>query len=141
MPIEIHILQNGMGRLWICHGIITGRDFIANNERIFRTKSYEGVRWLLLDETDARLQEMSAKEIRKIRGQDDRLAAVLPKLVTAVVAPSDFIFGMSRMWEMLTERPGWSVRSFRSRPEAEAWLRNEVRRKFRMELPESLSPQ
>jgi len=140
MPIEVHILHNGVGRVWICHGVITGADFIANNERIFRSKSYEGVRWLLIDETDATLQDLSAEEIRTIREQDDRLAAVLPQLVTAVVAPNDFTFGMSRMWEILTERPGWSVRSFRSRPEAEAWLREEVRRKFKMDLPETLSP-
>ncbi len=80
------------------------------------------MRSLLIDETEATL-EISAAEIRTIRKQDDRLAAVLPELVTAVVVPSDFGFGMARMWEILTERPGWSTRVFRSRPEAEAWLR------------------
>ncbi|HWO37425.1 MAG TPA: hypothetical protein VNO32_52275 [Candidatus Acidoferrum sp.] len=55
-----------------------------------------------------------------IRRQDDLLAAVLPELVTAVVVPHDYGFGMSRMWEILTERPGWSTHSFRTRPEAEA---------------------
>jgi len=138
MPFTVHILQNGTGRLWIAHGVLTGRDLIANNDRVFRSKSYEGVRWLLIDETDATLKDISEKEIRTIREQDDRLAAVLPQLVTAVVAPKDFTFGMSRMWEMLTERPGWSVRAFRSRLEAEAWLREEVRRRFEMEIPENL---
>jgi hypothetical protein len=57
---------------------------------------------------------------RMIRRQDDLLAAVLPELVTAVVVPHDYGFGMSRMWEILTERPGWSTHSFRTRPEAEA---------------------
>lgn len=140
MPFEVHILQDGMGRLWIGRGVLTGTDLIANNDRVFNSRSYEGVRWLLIDETNATLKDLSAKEIQTIREQDDRLAAVLPELVTAVVAPNDFIFGMSRMWEMLTERPGWAVRAFRSRPEAEAWLRDEVRRKFGMELPERLSP-
>jgi len=139
MPFKVHILQNGVGRLWIGHGVLTGKDLIANNDRVFRSKSYEGVRWLLIDETDATLKDLSPEEIRTIREQDDRLAAVLPQLVTAVVAPNDFIFGMSRMWEMLTERPGWSVRAFRSRPEAEAWLREEVRRRFEIEIPRNLS--
>jgi hypothetical protein len=48
-------------------------------------------------------------------------------------------FGMTRMWEMLTECPGWSTGAFRSEAEAEAWLRGEVKRKFAMELPEDLS--
>jgi hypothetical protein len=139
MPIEVHILHDGMGRLWVCHGVLTGKELIANNERILKTKSYVGVRWLLIDETDAKL-DISSEEIRTIKRQDDQLAAVLPEIVTAVVIPYDYGFGMSRMWEMLTERPGWSTRTFRNRPEAEAWLREEVRHTFGMDLPEKLSP-
>jgi hypothetical protein len=139
MPIEVHILQDGMGRLWVRRGVLIGKEIIANNERILSSKSYEGVRWLLIDDTETTM-DISAAEIRTIKQQDDRIAAVLPELVTAVVVPYDLAFGMARMWEMLTERPGWSVCAFRSRPEAEAWLREEVRRKFAMELPESLSP-
>jgi hypothetical protein len=139
MPIEFHSVQNGMGRIWLCCGILTGRELIANNERILDSKSYEGVRWLLIDETETTM-DISTEEIRAIRRQDDRLAAVLPELVTAVVVPYDVGFGMTRMWEILTERPGWSTRAFRTRPEAEAWLREEVRRKFGIEMPENLSP-
>jgi len=139
MPIEIHILQDGMGRLWVCRGVLSGQELIANNERILSSGSYRGVRWLLVDETETTM-DISVTDIRTIRRQDDRLAAVLPELVTAIVVPYDHGFGMTRMWEMLTERPGWSTRVFRSKPEAEAWLREEVRRKFALELPENLSP-
>jgi len=139
MPIETHILQDGMGRLWVCRGVLTGKELIANNERVLSSESYRGVRWLLIDETDTKM-DISPDEIRAIRRQDDRLAAVLPELVTAIVVPYDHGFGMTRMWEMLTERPGWSTRAFRTLPEAETWLRQEVRRKFDMDLPESLSP-
>lgn len=138
MSIEVHILQNGMGRLWICRGVLSGKELIANTERVLSTKSYEGVRWLLIDETDTTM-DISAEEIHTIKHQDDLLATVLPELVTAVVVPYDFGFGMARMWEILTERPGWSTRAFRSRPEAEAWLREEVRRKFGMEIPKVLT--
>ena len=140
MSIEVHVLQNGIGRLWVCHGVLSGKDFVANNERVLGSKSYEGVRWLLIDETDATMGEISAEEIGMIRLQDNRLAVALPELVVAVVVPQDLGFGMSRMWEMLTERPGWSTSVFRARPEAEAWLRQEVQRRFGLDLPESLSP-
>lgn len=137
MPIEVKSVQNGAGRLWICHGTLSGKELIANNERILNSRSYEGVRWLLVDESDSKL-EISSAEVRTIKHQDDMLAAVLPELVTAVVIPYDYGFGMSRMWEILTERPGWSTRTFRSRAEAEAWLRQEVQYKFGIELPEKL---
>jgi hypothetical protein len=139
MPSEVHILHGGMGRLWIGTGVIRGKDLIARNDEILRSKSYEGVRWLLIDQSAATGLELSAEEVSTIKQQDDRLAAVLPQIVTAVVVPSDVAFGMTRMWEMLTERPGWSVRAFRSRPEAEAWLREEVRRKFNLEVPADLN--
>jgi hypothetical protein len=139
MPIEVHILQDGMGRVWVCRGVLSGTEVIANNERVLSSGSYRGVRWLLVDETETTI-DISPADIRMIKQQDDRLAAVLPELVTAIVVPHDVGFGMTLMWEMLTERPGWSTRAFRSRPEVEAWLREEVRRKFAMELPENLSP-
>ena len=139
MPIEIHILQGGAGRLWLGRGVLSGKELVANNERILSSKSHRGVRWVLIDYTGTTM-DISAADIRTIKQQDDRIAAVLPELVTAVVVPYDVAFGMARMWEILTERPGWSTRAFRSRPEAEAWLREEVRRKFAMELPENLSP-
>jgi len=78
------------------------------DKTILTTQSYNGVRWVLIDETDATLRDFSQEEIRIIRQRDDRLAAVLPELVAAVLAPKDFSFGMSRMWEMMTERPGWA---------------------------------
>jgi hypothetical protein len=138
MPIEVRSVQNGMGRIWTCHGVLTGKELIANNDYIFESKRYDGVRWVLIDYTDTTL-EVSAQEVRTIKYQDDRLATVLPELVTAVIVPTDYAYGMSRMWEMLTERPGWSVRSFRSRPEGEAWLRQEGKRKFGIELPPDLN--
>jgi hypothetical protein len=138
MPIDVQVLQGGVGRRWVVTGAVSGKELIANNERIFSTKSYEGVRWLIVDYTATREMDVSPEEVRTIKEQDDRLAAVLPEIVTAVVVQYDLGFGMTRMWEMLTERPGWSVRAFRSMPEAESWVREEVMRKFGMELPKEL---
>jgi ribosomal protein L28 len=68
-----------MGRLWVRRGVLTGKEIIANNERILSSKSYEGVRWLLIDDTETTM-DISAAEIRTIKQQDDRIAAVLPEL-------------------------------------------------------------
>ena len=139
MPLEAHVLHGGMGRRWVLSGVLRGQDLIARNDHLFNSKSYEGVRWLIIDETAVTSLDLTGEQIRTIKRQDDRLALVLPEMVTAVVVPSDLGFGMTRMWEMLTERPGWSVRAFRSMAEAEAWLRAEVHRKFGIELPADLN--
>jgi len=133
------MLHGGMGRRWVFRGVLSGKDLIARNEKILSSKSYEGVRWLIIDETAVTSLDLSSEQIRTIKQQDDRLERVLPQLVTAVIVPSDLVYGMTRMWEMVTERPGWSVQAFRSAAEAEAWLREEVQRKFGVELPEDLN--
>ncbi len=139
MPIEVQVVNGGAGRLWTLRGVFSGKELIARNEQTLSTGRHEGVRWMIFDETEVTSIEVSAEEIRVIAQQDQRLAEAVPELVTAVVAPHDLGFGMSRMWEAITERPGWSIRTFRSRPKAEAWLREEVRRRFRMELPQDLT--
>jgi len=140
VPFDYHSVQGGIGRIWIGRGDILGQELIVRNDYIFESKIYEGVRWLLIDQTANISIKISSEEVRIIKGQDDRLASVLPELVTAVVVPTNVSFGLTRMWELLTERPGWSVCAFRTRPEAEAWLRDEVRRRFNLELPPNLHP-
>ncbi|MFZ0276005.1 MAG: hypothetical protein WA254_11030 [Candidatus Sulfotelmatobacter sp.] len=65
MPIEIHILQEGMGRVWVCRGVLTGKELIANNELILKSKQYEGVRWVLIDETETGVNRRAVVNRRK----------------------------------------------------------------------------
>ena len=140
MPVDVQRVHGGLGRLFLCRGAVKGGEFIARNQEMLSAKAdYRGVRWVLIDQTRSTSLDIPSAEVQVIVEQDERLAAELPELVIGVVVPQDLGFGVSRMWEMLTERPGWSVRVFRARPEAEAWLREEVRRKFGMELPEDLT--
>ena len=140
MPVDVHVVHGGAGRLFLCRGAATGREFIARNaEMLSAEENYLGTRWCLIDETGATSLDVTSAEIQTIVEQDAELAVGLPELVIVVVVAHDLGFGLSRMWEMLTERPGWSVRVFRARPEAEAWLRQQVQRKFGMELPQDLA--
>jgi hypothetical protein len=45
-----------------------------------------------------------------------------PGVRRAIVAPSDLMFGMGRMYATHAEREGQDVRVFRTLAEAEAWL-------------------
>ena len=138
MPIDVHILQGGVGQVWVCHGVLLGNDFIANTERMLSSGGHEGIRWLLVDVTDSTVAVLP-EDIRTIKAQGDQFAALVPELVNAVVVPHDYAFAMTRMEGVLTGRPGWSVRAFRGRAEAETWLREEVRRKFGIEVPGDLT--
>ena len=44
----------------------------------------------------------------------------------AVVASRDFIYGMNRMWEILSEERSQQIRVFRQMDEAVCWLSNQL---------------
>lgn len=54
-------------------------------------------------------------------------AASAPLFITGarrgIIAPTDLLFGMARMYASFAERSGQQIRVFRDRDEAEAWFR------------------
>ncbi|MBC8116919.1 MAG: hypothetical protein H7062_21190 [Candidatus Saccharimonas sp.] len=65
-------------------------------------------------------------EIRDIATADTKIALFAPDVSVAIVAPTDFLFGLSRMWEVFAEGTAWRISVFRSRAEADAWIRTET---------------
>jgi hypothetical protein len=53
-----------------------------------------------------------------------QIALSVPRApAVAIVAPSDLAFGIARMWEAFAEVTRWNTHVFRSRAEADPWLR------------------
>lgn len=81
--------------------------------------------------------DISTAELRVVAEQDKRIAALAPPgILIAIVAPHDHGFGLARMWEVFVEGTGWETMSFRSRSDAEVWLREQVKRKTGLDLPD-----
>ncbi len=51
---------------------------------------------------------------------------VNPNICLASVVPEDLAFGMVRMWGGYAQDLAWTFRMFRSRGEAEQWLRDQI---------------
>jgi hypothetical protein len=66
---------------------------------------------------------ITSAEIRQIAVVDQQLAAVNANVALAAVAPQDLLFGMARMWQAFTDTIGWQTAVFRTRDEAEHWIR------------------
>jgi hypothetical protein len=60
----------------------------------------------------------------------------MPDVVLAIVARLEVTFGLTRMWQMRMDARGtlWETGLFRSRPEAEDWLRRRMREKHGVEI-------
>lgn len=79
-----------------------------------------------MDFSEASEALVSSVEVQTIADENRITATLTPHLVAAVIAPSDHMFGLSRMWETFAEATGWTIQIFRDRAEALAWLREQV---------------
>ena len=136
MPIDIRILHNGMGILYLCHGTVAGKDFIDTNNRLLAFKDrLKHVRYGLVDMTDADDLKISESELLTITAQDKKIASFVPsKAVVAVIAKDDFALRIARIWQSFIEHTGWETMIFRVRWKAESWIIERVKANFGINL-------
>jgi hypothetical protein len=136
MPIDIRILHNGMGILYLCHGTVNGKDFIEANSKVLALNDrLKQVRYGLVDETAVDYLQISASEILTITAQNKKMAAFVPPgVVVAVVANDDPALGLARLWEAFIEHTGWETMTFRMRWKAESWIIERVKANFGSDL-------
>lgn len=131
MPVDLRFLDDGAGLLLACHGPVTGDEIIQQNEELLHAPDrLQQLRYAVVDLAAASSFDASVYDAQFASEQDRRIAALVPQLVVVLIAPSDLTFGMARMWEALVEPLGWSTHAFRSKGDADAWLHQEVQRRF-----------
>jgi hypothetical protein len=136
MPIDVRILHNGRGILYLCHGTVNGKDFIDANSKVLAFNDrLKQVRYGLVDETTLDYMQISASEILTITAQNKKMAAFVPRgAVVAVIANDDSALGLARMWEAFIEHTGWETMTFRMRWKAESWIIEKVKANFGFDL-------
>jgi hypothetical protein len=136
MPIDIKVLHDGVGILYLCHGTVTGKDFIKANKRILASKEQlKRVRYGIIDETNTNDVQMAESEMLMIAAQDKKIASLVPSgAVVAVIAERDFAFGLARIWESFIEHTGWETMTFRTRWKAESWVKGKVKANYGIDL-------
>jgi hypothetical protein len=136
MPVDVRILHNGRGILYLCHGTVNGKDFIDANSKVLAFNDrLKQVRYGLVDETTLDYMQISASEILTITAQNKKMAAFVPRgAVVAVIANDDSALGLARMWEAFIEHTGWETMTFRMRWKAESWIIEKVKANFGFDL-------
>ncbi len=121
MSVDIELRGDGVGLVLSCHGPVTGHEFIRRTEELLQSPdSIRQLRYSIIDLTTVSAFDASTDQVQRV--VDLEFAALAPKLLVAVIAPTDLAFGMSRMWSSLAETTGWSIRVFRQAAEANRWL-------------------
>ena|ERR1700733_4351115 len=122
MPYTDEQVDEGRGILRLWTGAVAAGDVIAANADLVTREDWTKLEYLIADFVGATEIEVATEDVRQIAIAEARLATVIPHLLIAVVAPTDYVFGIARMWEVFAEQTGWARRVFRSRREAEAWV-------------------
>jgi hypothetical protein len=122
MPISYQIDEARRLVLTTASGALTDSDILRLKARLVADPKWKpGMREL----SDVRLidrLEVTADGVRQMMMRDECHAAALASYRLAIVVSHQVVYGMARMYQMLTEQIVPDVRVFRDMEEAKRWL-------------------
>jgi hypothetical protein len=128
MPVQITFLDNGQGIEFISSGIITGKEIIEANKKIYTPENLLRLKYKIVDRTTCTEYQVTSEEVQIIAEQDKEAAKINSNIIIALVSPTDLQYGVSRMWESFVDEIGFQTGVFRDRMSADAWLKEKLRK-------------
>lgn len=127
MPYSTEFVDGGRGLIHTAEGVLTGAELIEGAMRLRAEAKRTGlIEYGLTDLSAATQMQVTPEDLRRLAETQVVTAQIVRRAVAAVVAPSDLMFGLARMWEAYADATGWTTRVFRDRRSAEDWLRETV---------------
>ncbi len=105
-------------------GAVRSHHIVQSREAFLADPNYAAGMSFLVDLSDASFERLTLDELRHAGDHGRSIDERLGKHRTAIVAPRDLEYGVSRMFEILGERPNMSLQVFRDRSDALTWLRH-----------------
>ncbi|MEJ2691207.1 MAG: hypothetical protein P8130_14955 [Deltaproteobacteria bacterium] len=135
MPIEINDLDNGLGSLIEGKGYVTRQEYINALSKHLKQdqENLKRYRYSISDYTAVTDFDVRTEDITYVMGLSDEVAGVNPDVIVAIVADKDLLFGLSRMFQLRLDATNWELMVFRKREEANAWIRNRVKEKYKID--------
>jgi hypothetical protein len=123
MPYEISYLEDEGGIITTYWGTVTDDEIIqSGKEKLALWGKMKIIRFALTDLSQVEDLNLTSKGIQI---NADISAELLNEnsIIVAFVVPDDFGFGMGRMWQAYADHTGAKSNVFRTRSEAEAWIK------------------
>lgn len=130
MPVEIKNLDNGLGFNLSVTGKISGQDLFSEIKNFYQSECLVTNKYGIIEFSCAVDNKITNLDVRSIAELSEKASKISPNRIVALISRSDVGFGLSRMWEILAEKTNWETRVFRSRGDAEKWLKIKVYEKF-----------
>ena len=115
MPVTINILENGTGIEFISSGVVTGKDIIQANQKIYIPEYLSRLKYKIIDRTTCTDYLVTSEEMRTISNQDIEASKINRNITIILVTPTKLQYGMTRMWQAFTEITGWKSKIFENR--------------------------
>ena len=122
MPIKINILENGTGIEFISSGVITGKEIIEANKKIYTPEQLSILKYKIVDRTTCVEYLVTPEEIQDIVKQDYQASKINKDVTTIMVSPTKLQYGMTRMWQILSEEVPWKSEIFENREDANDFI-------------------
>jgi hypothetical protein len=122
MPLTHEEIKNG-GILVKGEDVVTGNEIGEVNDIIYNsTENILKIKYQLWDLTNVSEILVSNADIEVFASQDAAAAKISPNMIIAIVANSDLIYGLSRMWEAYSYSSPFESMVFRNIEDAEKWI-------------------
>ena len=126
MPIQINYLDDGIGVEFLSTGVVTGKEIIEANAKVYTEEILPRLKYKIADRTACREYIVSAEEVKILADQDRRASTINPKMIIALVSSTDLQYGLSRMWEGYTFDLDFKKMVFRDRKSADEWIQQQL---------------
>jgi len=121
MPIRCEFLSQGV--IAYHSGVIDGSEVLQVNREIISHENSSHFQFQIMDLMEVVKFDVSAEDMQSL-AKMDRMMEKECQQYACVVAPTDFEFGMTRIWNTLAEGEFFESVVVRSREEAVTWLQS-----------------
>lgn len=130
MPYSLTLSADGTRLMGVGAGVVTAQELLdATRGALDLVQRPELVTHATLDLMNVESLTISRHDVAQIAEADLALAASIPVMAMAIVAPTDLIYGQCRMYAQNVLAPRWTIRVCRSSDEAADWLATQVTRR------------
>ena len=126
MPIEVTYSPDGKGVILDHSGKVTSNEIIKTMVSIFDQPDFNKLKYWIADRTKCEEYAVKSDEAEQIAQLSKSASPRNKNLLVAFVAPQPYLYGISRMLQMLSEEPNFRIEVFNNRQDADSWIAGHI---------------
>jgi hypothetical protein len=120
MPVDITFKPAGAA--YKCWGTVTDQEYLQAENEMYTHSYPNDLQYVITDFTDTKSFQITSSAIQTMAKQDMCYRESHDPFAIAIIAPTACIFGMARMWQLLSGLEESGAVIVKSMDEAKAWL-------------------